>query len=124
MKIRQRNTVRDNINAICGIAVILLGFPLYHLGIGDDAAGAAGKERPLQLEGILVFGIEPPESAAQERRSGIAALHPGLMDAVAGAINIALPDSLETQKEIAMVVWGDFLQLIRKMVCRLPPADA
>ena len=51
----------------------------------------------------LVFGIEAAEPAAQERRSGIAALHPGLVNAVAGAINIAVPDSLETQKEIAMV---------------------
>ena len=56
MKIRQRNAVRNDINSICGIIIIFLGLPLYHLGIGDDAAGAAGKERPLQLEGILVFG--------------------------------------------------------------------
>jgi hypothetical protein len=44
------------------------------LGIGDDAAGAAGKERPLQLEGILVFGIEArsrlrtSDEAASRRR--------------------------------------------------------
>jgi hypothetical protein len=64
VKIHQRNAVRDDINAICGIAIIFLGFPLYHLGIGDDAAGAAGKERLLQFEGILVFGIEAAEPAA------------------------------------------------------------
>ena len=63
---------------------------------------------------------EAAEPTAYERRSGIATSHPGPVNAVAGAINIALPNSLETQKEIAMVAWGDFLQLIRKTVGRLP----
>ena len=37
--------------------------------------GAAGKERPLQLEGILVFGIEaaePAASRATKRHRGVA----------------------------------------------------
>jgi hypothetical protein len=40
------------------------------------------------------------------------------VNAVASAVNIAAPDSLETQKEIAIVAWVDFLQLIRKSARR------
>ena len=61
-----------------------------------------------------MFAIENAAQFFKETRAFLAALEPGAMDAVAGAIKIAAPDALETHQDVAPGAGRQFLDFIRK----------
>src|SRR5207237_2991683 len=96
-----------------GIAVKIGNLPLYHLRIGDDAAGAAlGKKRFLELQDVAMLAVDAANKSLQRHFKFSSPVQPCLMHAVARTVNIAAPDALETHQNIAANLWTHFLELV------------
>ena len=101
-KLVQRNAVADDVDPVRGIAVKIGNLPLYHLRIGDDAAGAAlGKKRFLELQDVAMLAVDAANKSLQRHFKFSSPVQPGLMHAVARTVNIAAPNALQTHQHIA-----------------------
>src|SRR6266446_6852068 len=61
-----------------------------------------------------MFRVEAAEQPARQRRDRVAPAHPSLMDSIAGPINVAAPDAVEAQEQIAMLFRPRLFQLVGK----------
>src|SRR5215510_5831235 len=61
-----------------------------------------------------MLAVESPGKLLQRKLVFSSASEPGAMDAVAGAINVTVPDPLKAQQNVARELRPDFFQLIRK----------
>src|ERR1017187_4784062 len=65
-----------------------------------------------------MLSIEKVRQPLQRRAKLLASLEPGAMDSVTCAINIAMPNALETHQNIATTLWSEFFQRISESDCR------
>ena len=61
-----------------------------------------------------MLGVESPGKLLQRKLESSAAREPGAMHTIAGAINVAAPDALKAQQNVAVELRPDLFQFIRK----------
>src|SRR5262249_44653035 len=70
---------------------------------------------------VLMLSIDAANKPLQRHFKFSAAIQPGLMHSVAGAINIAPPDTLKAQEHVATKLRSRPLELIRESDWRICP---
>lgn len=113
-KLSQRNTVWDDVDLFGRVAIAGLRLAFHHFGVGDDPTGTAAEKRFLKFEALAVLGIEADEKAPRERGSSGAMLQPGLVNSIAGPIDVALPNTVQAKEQIDLVFRFGSLDLIGK----------
>ena len=66
------------------------------------------------MQQFAVLRIESPDKLLQRELKFSSARQPGAVDAVAGSVNVAAPDTLKTQQNVAAKLRQELFQLIRK----------
>jgi len=91
-----------------------------HAGVGDDqSVGEWIEYGPFQLQEFAVFGLEGAEPGFPGGLEGLAAFEPCPVDAVAGAVGVAVPDALEEKTSRRGRGFG-FLKGVGEMAGVLP----
>jgi hypothetical protein len=77
---------------------------LHHSRVRNDPPGAAVREkRSLEGESYRMLAIKKPAKFLERTRELVPPFEPGTMNSVTGAVNIAPPDSLEAEQDIALL---------------------
>ena len=94
---------------------ILDDLALYHVGIGNDDPRAGGAhDGGFELEQVAVLRLKPADPTSPLWLEAAAAFEPGAVDAIAGAVGIALPDTLQRIDAITTLARAGFAQAIGK----------
>src|SRR5258708_35963063 len=99
----ERHAVINDVDLLTGKAVDADDFLLHHPRIRDDALRAAfRKERLIESQRGGMLAIKQAAEFLQRSRDFVAPFQPRAMHTVTGAVNVATPDALEAEQNIAI----------------------
>jgi hypothetical protein len=83
--------------------------------IDDYPTGAAVCEKSaFELQNVAMLAIEVSNKSFQRKFKFPLSSQPSAMDTVTGAVNVTIPDSLESHQNIQAKLWPDLFQTIGK----------
>jgi hypothetical protein len=98
----ERNTTPDDVDLVWPITVKVEDFFLHHFRVHYHPVGKAfAKQRFLKPQDFFVFAFETASKPLHRLVKLPPALEPGAMNAVAGTVNIATPNTFEAHQDIA-----------------------